>query len=146
MFKFQGISFHVLDGKGRIAIPNRFRQQIRETCEGKEILILTQGFDKSLLAFLPTSWEDVEKKAEEYAKTYLTDKTARKFIRRFVIPAAPCILDKLGRIMIPQNLREYANIKKNVVIAGAVDKIEILAKEEWEKFNKNLSKQEDIGL
>ncbi len=139
---FKGTFFHTLDEKGRIAIPNKLRQKIEKTGE-EEVLIITQGFEGCLFAYPPSTWCDIEKRAEEYSRIALTNRTARYFIRFFIEPAAECVLDKLGRIMIPQNLREYAKIKKEVVISGAVDKIEIWAKEEWEKFNKNLIDKED---
>ncbi len=139
---FKGTFFHNLDEKGRIAIPNKLRQKIEKEGE-EEILIITQGFEGCLFAYPPMHWRELEKKAEEYSTISLTNRTARYFIRFFIEPAADCVLDKLGRIMIPQNLREYAKIKKDVVISGAVDRIEIWSKEEWDKFNKTLIAKED---
>ncbi|MBN1897909.1 MAG: division/cell wall cluster transcriptional repressor MraZ [Spirochaetes bacterium] len=139
---FKGTSFHTLDEKGRLAIPNKLRNLIEKTGDA-EVLIVTQGFEGCLLAYPASSWRDIEKKAEEFNKLSLTNRTARYFIRFFIEPAADCTLDKLGRIMLPQNLREYAKIKKEVVVSGSVDKIEIWAREEWEKFNKTLLQKEN---
>jgi len=141
---FKGTFFHTLDEKGRIAIPNKLRQDIVKTGE-TEVLIVTQGFEGCLFAYPVNIWNEIEKKAYNYAKDSITNKAARYFIRFFIGPSSECILDKLGRITLPENLREYAKIKKEVVISGAVDRIEIWAKEEWEKFNQSLlEKPEDF--
>ena len=84
----------------------------------------------------------------------LTNKNARAFIRFFFAGASECSLDKQGRILIPNNLREYAKLAKDVVIIGVAERIEIWAKDEWDNYNSedNLSyediaeKMEELGI
>ena len=137
----KGTFFHTIDDNGRIGIPNKLRVLI-EKVNGREILILTQGFEGCIFAYPYSEWQKIEEKA---ANLSLLDEDARNFIRFFIAPASECSLDKLGRIVIPANLREYAGIKKDVVLCGAVNKIEIWAKEKWEAFWKEFkSSQKDI--
>lgn len=147
---FKGTVKHSLDARGRIAIPPKLRQYI-EKIGNIEVLIITQGFEGCLFAYPPAEWRKIEEKAKELP---LIDKKALAFKRFFIAPAAECVLDKLGRIMIPPNLREYANINKEVYISGVVEKIEIWSKENYEKYwkkfraseNKNINIIRDIGF
>lgn len=147
---FKGTFFHTLDEKGRIAIPNKLRQQIEKSGD-TEILIITQGFEGCLLAYPQDQWKMIEEKAE---KLSILDEAARNFIRFFIAPASECVLDKLGRIILPTNLRDYGKIKKDVVISGALNKIEIWSKENYEKYweefkssqNDVIKQMKDIGL
>jgi MraZ protein len=147
---FKGTVTHSLDAKGRIAIPNKLRQQIEKTGD-TEILIITQGTDGCLFAYTPNEWKKFEQKASQLS---LLDETASTFRRFFIAPAAECTLDKLGRIMIPGNLREFAEITKEVVITGVADKIEIWSKINYDKYWKEfknseierINKIKDIGL
>lgn len=147
---FKGTFFHSLDEKGRIAIPNKLRQKIEKTGD-TEILIITQGFEGCLLAYPQNEWKKIEEKAQ---KLSLLDEAARNFVRFFISPASECTLDKLGRIILPSNLRDYAGIQKEVVISGALDKIEIWSKEShdqyWKEFkssqNDVIKQMKDIGL
>ena len=147
---FKGTFFHTLDEKGRISIPNKLRQQIEKSGDA-EILIITQGFEGCLLAYPQNQWKKIEEKAN---KLSLLDKAARNFIRFFISPASECILDKLGRTILPSNLREYADINKEVVISGSLDKIEIWSREKydkyWKEFNSSqddvIKQMQDIGL
>ncbi|MBU1077668.1 MAG: division/cell wall cluster transcriptional repressor MraZ [Spirochaetes bacterium] len=147
---FKGTFFHTLDDKGRIAMPNKLRQQIEKSGE-TEILIITQGFEGCLLAYPQDQWKMIEEKA---SKLSLLDEDARNFIRFFISPASECVLDKMGRIILPTNLREYGQIQKEVVISGALDKIEIWSKKNyddyWREFkdskNDVIKQMKDIGL
>ena len=151
---FKSTFKHTLDEKGRIAIPTKLRQQL-EKLDGKETLIITHGFEECLFAYPLDNWKEIEEKASQLS---LLDKVARGFIRFFIGPAAECGLDKLGRVMVPQNLIDYASINKEVIISGSVNKIEIWSKEiydnYWNDFKSNQEKRidemkeigKDIGL
>lgn len=147
---FKGTFLHSLDEKSRIAIPNKLRQQMTKTGD-TEILVITQGFEGCLFAYTAEEWREIELKT---TKLSILDEASRNFIRFFISPASECILDKLGRIMLPQNLRDYAKITKEVMISGAVNRIEIWSKENWDRYlqqfktnEKDLIKQmRDIGL
>lgn len=147
---FKGTFFHSLDEKGRIAVPNKLRQQMEKSGD-MEVLIITQGFEGCLFAYTPAAWKEIEAKTKQLS---MLDEAARNFIRFFISPASECTLDKMGRMMVPPNLREYAGINKEVVISGAVDRIEIWAKDNWDSYwqdfkssEKDFIKQmKDIGL
>ncbi len=136
---FKGTYFHSVDEKGRVAIPKQLRELIGKKGEN-DILIVTQGFEGCLFAYPTGIWNEIEEKA---SKLSILDSAARNFIRFFISPASECNLDKLGRIMIPTNLREYAGINKDIVISGAVEKIEIWAKERWEEYKKRFKEKEE---
>ncbi len=147
---FKGTFKHSLDSKGRVAIPNKLRRQM-EKIDNKEVLVITQGFDDCLFAYPLDEWETMEQKASHLA---LLDGAARDAKRLFFGPATECVLDKMGRVIIPQNLRDYASITKEVIILGSLEKIEIWSKTNYsdyiEDFRNNkderMERMKDIGL
>ncbi|MDO5557607.1 MAG: division/cell wall cluster transcriptional repressor MraZ [Clostridia bacterium] len=126
---------HSLDVKGRLIMPSRLREDIGEK------FILTKGLDGCLFGFAYKEWEIFEEKLKALP---LTNKNARDFTRFFLSGAIECDVDKQGRFLITNNLREYANLGKEVVIVGIGTRIEIWDKEKWEKYNneKELSADE----
>ncbi len=119
---FMGEYNHSIDAKGRLIIPAKFRDQL-----GDEFIV-TKGLDGCLFAFPKDEWQAFE---EQLRKLPLTQKNARKFTRFFMGGAATCELDKQGRILLPQNLREFANLDKDVVLSGNLNRIEIWNKTAW---------------
>ncbi len=119
---FMGEYNHSIDAKGRLIIPAKFRDQL-----GDEFIV-TKGLDGCLFAFPKDEWQVFE---EQLRKLPLTQKNARKFTRFFMGGAATCELDKQGRILLPQNLREFANLDKDVVLSGNLNRIEIWNKTAW---------------
>ena len=134
---FYGEYQHSLDAKGRMIVPSKFREGLGEK------FILTKGLDECLFAYSLEEWSNLEQKLKTLP---FTDKDVRAFVRFFFAGATECILDKQGRMLIPNNLREYAKLVKDVVIIGVAERIEIWAKEEWTNYNndENLS-YEDIA-
>lgn len=134
---FIGEYQHTVDSKGRIIMPSKLREGLGQK------FIVTKGLDNCLFVYPFEEWERFEKKLRTLP---LTNKNARAFVRFFFAGATECSLDKQGRILIPNNLREYAKIIKDVVIIGVAERIEIWAKEEWDDYNSddNLS-YEDIA-
>jgi len=133
---FIGEYQHTVDNKGRIIMPSKLRDDLGQN------FIVTKGLDNCLFVYPMEEWKRLENKLRTLP---LTNKNARAFIRFFFAGATECSLDKQGRILIPNNLREYAKIIKDVVIIGVAERIEIWAKEEWTNYNSddNLS-YEDI--
>ena len=113
---------HTIDAKGRLIIPARFRELLGEE------FILTKGLDGCLSIYPMDAWEAFETKLRALP---LTNKNARTFTRFFVAGATNCELDKQGRILVPQTLREFAGLEKEVVLTGNLDRIEIWSKEKW---------------
>lgn len=122
---------HSLDGKNRLFIPARLRQKVRK-------FIITSGLEGCLFVYTPENW----RKITERLKTLpLTKADARKFLRTFLSGANECPVDDQGRILIPKTLCSYANIRKEVIVVGVLDRIEIWSKSNWERYQKEAEKQ-----
>jgi len=123
---FRGLSIHTIDQKGRLAIPARFRDTLNDRGEGS--VIITHG-TSCLMAFAPDRWKIIEEKA---AALPIFDRRYRDFIRLFISSAMECAPDKQGRVLIPSNLRQYAQLEKEVVLAGMLNNFEIWDRTKWE--------------
>ena len=126
---FYGEYQHALDSKDRLIIPAKFREIFKENYV--ERFFITRGLDRCLFVFTEEEWKLQEQKFRDLS---FTRQEARKFNRLYFSGAAEVICDKQGRILIPSYLKEYAEIKEDVVIIGVSDRIEIWAKEKWEGF------------
>ena len=102
---FMGEYSHSIDAKGRLIIPSRFREELGEE------FVLTKGLDGCLSIYPRKEWEAFEQKLSQLP---LTNKNARAITRFFVAGAAPCELDRQGRILVPATLREYAGLEKDL--------------------------------
>lgn len=123
---FMGEYNHTIDTKGRLIIPSKFREQL-----GDEFIV-TKGLDGCLFVFPKNEWQLFEEKLRTLP---LTQKSARKFTRFFVAGATECEVDKQGRILLPQTLREFAELEKDVVLSGNLNRIEIWSKANWAENN-----------
>ena len=119
---FMGEYNHTIDAKGRLIIPAKFRELL-----GTEF-VLTRGLDGCLFIYPVDEWQAFEQKLRALP---LTNKNARTFSRFFVAGAAMCELDRQGRVLVPQTLREFAGLEKDVVLTGNLDRIEVWSKEKW---------------
>ena len=119
---FIGTYEHSIDDKGRLAIPAK----IRSGLEGS--FFATRGLDKCLFIFPKSEWD---RQLAEFARLPLTMRDARAYSRLFFSGACECELDKQGRINIPAYLREYAGLKKDVVVIGVMNRIEVWSLEVW---------------
>lgn len=126
---------HSLDTKGRLIMPAKLRQDIGEK------FIITKGLDGCLFGFSQNEWSNFEEKLKTLP---LTNKNARDFVRFFLSGAIECEIDKQGRFLIASNLREYANMEKDVVIIGVGTRLEIWNKDKWKEYNseENISADE----
>jgi MraZ protein len=120
-----------MDEKGRTSLPAKFREILSSRAE--EQLVITQAWpDRCLSCQPPSLWAEFEKKVRAMPQF---KPEVRRLMRVFVSPAQDCPVDKLGRVLIPPSLREYAGIKGEVVWAGAIDRIEIWNAETWKRMN-----------
>lgn len=128
---------HSLDAKGRLIMPAKLRESIGDT------FVVTKGLDGCLFAFSITEWTNFEEKLKALP---LSNKNSREFVRFFLSGATECEIDKQGRFLIPNNLRETAGLVKETVIIGVGTRIEIWDKEKWNNYNndENMS-VEDIA-
>lgn len=117
---FSGEYFNTLDEKGRIAFPSKLKEILKD-----DILWITKGMDneKCLLIYSKEEWEKTIKDIESKINIY--SREARWIYRRFIAPAREVVIDKNGRIAIPQSLREYAELKKDCVFLGMNKVIEL---------------------
>ena len=119
---------HSLDAKGRLIMPAKLRTDMGEK------FIITKGLDGGLFVFSQNEWSNFESKLKELP---LTNKNARDFVRFFLSGATECEIDKQGRFLLVNTLREYAEITKEVIIIGVGTRLEIWNKEKWKKYNSN---------
>ncbi|HDP69382.1 MAG TPA: transcriptional regulator MraZ [Actinobacteria bacterium] len=124
---FLGEFCHFLDEKGRLILPSKFRDALADG------VVITVGMEKCLFVIPKTEWPRWEDKIRSLP---LAKKDARKFSRFFFAGASEEDITRQGRILIPGNLREYANLNKEVVIVGVSDRLEIWSKENWEAYQK----------
>ncbi len=128
---FLGEYDHTLDDRGRITLPRKIRQELNE----KEV-VLSRGFDACIFGFDTESWE---KEAAKQLETPVTEEKARD-IRRYMFAGAEKVeVDKLGRILLPALLKEYASIQREVVIVGAGDHFEIWDSAQWKAYAARLT-------
>jgi MraZ protein len=120
---FYGEFEHTLDRKGRLIIPSKFREALKEAYSEK--LYLTRGFEKSLFIFTEEEWKAQEAKFK--AMPFVKSEN-RKFNRIFFSGAQELIPDKQGRILLPAYLKEFASIKRDVVFIGVSNRIEVWSK------------------
>jgi MraZ protein len=134
---FIGEYFHTIDTKKRLAIPAKFRKDL-----GKKA-VLTRGLDNCLYLYPLKEWG---KLAEKLARLPISRSDSRAFVRLMLAGAMDVTLDQLGRILIPDYLKEYAGLGKKAVIAGLYNRIEIWDENKWESYKKQTTAQaEDIA-
>ncbi|WP_313132463.1 division/cell wall cluster transcriptional repressor MraZ [Anaerocolumna sp.] len=122
---FMGEYNHTIDAKGRIIVPSKFREALGEE------FVVTQGLDGCLFVYPNDEWMEFIAQL----KNLPGSKDARQLQRYFMAGAASCEVDKQGRILIPNKLRESAALEKEIVFVGVLNKIEIWSKERWEGNN-----------
>jgi MraZ protein len=145
---FRGRYPHTIDGKGRLSIPAKFREELgaRET----ETLVLTEG-DHCIVAYPMDEWERFEEKLRQQPQLA---PEMRNFLRGVVASAKDCPVDKAGRTLVPPELREFAGLSRDVMIVGALSKFEIWNRERWNdhyqrargSFDDNARKLSEFGL
>jgi MraZ protein len=129
---FSGVFQHAIDAKGRTSLPAKFRELLAAQNADK-LFVTTDLIDDCLVAFAPASWQRM---AEKIASLSMFDERTRLLTRSFIAPAQECPVDKLGRILIPPTLREYAGLSEEITWAGTVERIEIWAPAKWADVQK----------
>ena len=125
---FRGRYEYTIDSKGRVSIPSKFKEILIQQYD--ERLVIT-NYDLCLVAYPHQEWSVIEEKVKSLPP--LGKKDSRAFLRFFYSSGIDCEIDRQGRILIPQSLRDYANLQKDVVLVGSGKKIEIWNKERWEE-------------
>lgn len=123
---------HNIDAKGRVIMPLKFREEFGEN------FVVTKGLDKCLFVFSKSEWAKLDEKLSEQSLS-----KGRKIQRFFYGSMCEGELDKQGRVLIPQALRSYAEISKDVVFVGLAKRVEIWSKDEWDKQNNEFIEDAD---
>lgn len=123
---FVGEFSHNIDSKGRIIMPVKFREQLGEH------FMITKGLDGCLFVYPMEEWDKV---AENLSKLPSNQKNARFLQRTFLSGASEAEPDKQGKVLITQPHREYAQLKKEVIIIGVSKRVEIWDAEAWKKYS-----------
>lgn len=116
---------HTVDTKGRLIVPAKFRGVLGER------FIVTRGLDGCLFGYPAEEWEKLEEKLSQLP---MAKRDVRKFTRFFYSAATECTIDKQGRINLPKNLIEHANIEKVCYLIGVSNRFEIWSEANWEEF------------
>ncbi|MCK5416485.1 division/cell wall cluster transcriptional repressor MraZ [Candidatus Parcubacteria bacterium] len=125
---FIGEYKHNLDDKGRLAVPAKFRNALREGA------VVTKGLDNCLFLY---SFDEWKKEAEKFSKLPINQSKARAFARHMLAGAMEVEFDKQGRITLPEYLRKFAGLTKKAVVTGVFDRLEIWDAEVWDKYKTN---------
>lgn len=134
---FIGEYHHTIDDKGRIIIPAKFRDELGSS------FVVTRGIEACLFVYPQNNWDKI---CEKLNSLPFTRKDARVFNRFFMSGATNVELDKQGRINISAPLITHANLKKDCVVIGTGDRLEIWSKEDWDSFfNSNKDSMSDIA-
>lgn len=131
---FIGEYTHSLDTKGRIALPVKFRQKLVVGA------IITRGLDRTLFIYNKTDWEVL---AQKLIALPLSQAKARAFARLMLAGAMEIEFDNQGRVLVPEYLREYAGLKKQVVFAGLYNRIEIWDEATWKSYKSKTEASSD---
>ncbi len=125
---------HTIDAKKRLAIPSKLRRELGAK------MVITKGLDNCLWILPLNQWN---KLAEKLSQLPLGQRDTRGFNRIMLAGASEVKLDKLGRILIPDYLKQYADLKKNVLIAGVYNRLEVWDEAKWNLFKQTTEKEVD---
>ncbi|MAZ56241.1 cell division/cell wall cluster transcriptional repressor MraZ [bacterium] len=128
---------HTLDTKKRLSLPSKWRKEL-----GKK-LVLTRGLDNCLFVYPLAEWRQI---TDKVAKLPLGQADTRSFNRFFLSGAVEVEVDKIGRILIPDFLKDFARLDAKVVLAGIYDRVEVWDEKRWNAYKKQIeSKADDLA-
>ncbi len=125
---------HTIDAKKRLAIPARLRRELGTKA------VITRGLDNCLFIFPQKEWQ---KLVEKLSNLPFGERNSRSFVRLILAGATEVNLDSLGRVLVPDYLKNYAQLKKNVIIAGVYNRLEVWDKARWDMFKQQSEKEVD---
>ena len=125
---------HTLDPKKRLSVPSKWRGDLGQT------LIITRGLDGCLFVYPQTQWQKITEKVSQLP---LGQADTRSFNRFFLSGAVEVEVDSVGRILVPDFLKEFAGLDSKVVLAGIYDRVEIWAENKWEDYKRDIEHKAD---
>lgn len=138
---FIGSYNHTIDSKNRVSIPSKLRKYLK--AEANDTFILTRGIEKCIDIYPLDQWKELVSKLEKLNQFRSEN---AKFVRMFLHMASEDTLDSQARLLIPQNLTEYASIEKDVLICGAINKIELWNPEAYKEYeNRQAESYEEVA-
>lgn len=131
---FIGEYSHSIDPKKRLAVPVKFRAGLKSKA------VVTRGLDKCLFIYPMKVWEEI---AGKLGTLPVGEASTRSFIRLMLSGAVDVDVDKQGRVLVPDYLKTYAGLKKQVVITGVYNRLEVWDEDKWRKYKNNSEKNTD---
>ena len=131
---FIGEHAHNIDPKKRLALPSKFRGELGES------VVVTRGLDQCLFVYPMAAWQEL---AEKLGTMPIGESQTRSFVRLMLAGATDTTMDSQGRVIIPDYLREYAGLEKNVVVAGLFNRLEIWDERKWNGYKEAAEKNTD---
>jgi MraZ protein len=131
---FIGEYKHTIDTKKRLALPSKFRSSFKSKA------VITRGLDNCLFVYSMQEWKKI---AEKLGNMPVGESSTRSFVRLMLAGAVDVELDSQGRILVPDYLKDYAGLGKEVIVAGLFNRLEIWDKKAWEKYKENAEKNQD---
>jgi MraZ protein len=131
---FIGEYSHSIDPKKRLAVPSKFRAEL------KNKVVVTRGLDKCLFVYPMKVWQEI---AGKLGTLPVGESATRSFIRLMLAGAVDVEVDKQGRVLVPDYLKTYADLNKNVIIAGIYNRLEIWDEKKWNLYKKSAEKNTD---
>ena len=126
---------HTIDAKKRLAVPSKLRKELGERA------VLTRGLDTCLFLYPEKEWQKLTEKLGELP---VGQASTRSFLRLMLAGAVEVELDQLGRILVPDYLKEYVELKQKVVITGVYNRLEIWDEERWGNYKGDVEKNTDM--
>ncbi|MBP6261594.1 MAG: division/cell wall cluster transcriptional repressor MraZ [Chromatiaceae bacterium] len=137
---FRGVSTLSLDPKGRLVMPARYREQLQSCCASH--LVVTIDPDRCLLIYPEPNWKEIERKLERLPSF---NPTARKLQRLYIGHAHDVDMDAQGRLQLPTELRQFANLDKRVALVGQSNKFELWDEDTWAARRDQWLNEEDLA-
>ncbi|MFQ5661911.1 MAG: division/cell wall cluster transcriptional repressor MraZ [Candidatus Paceibacteria bacterium] len=125
---------HTIDPKKRLSLPSKFRKEL-----GKKV-VLTRGLDNCLFIYPISEWKKISTKLAELP---IGQSDTRGFNRFMLSGAVEAATDSLGRILIPDFLRDFASLKDKVVLAGVQSRVEVWDEKKWREYKDRIERQAD---
>jgi MraZ protein len=129
-----GEYLHTLDPKKRVSLPAKFRKEV-----GKKVVI-TRGLDACLFVYPLDAWKKISEKLQNLS---IGQADQRGFNRFLLSGAVEVDVDSVGRILIPDFLKDFASLRNRVVLAGVSDRIEVWDERNWKEYKKRIERQAD---